>query len=205
MHGNIVKLGGNFMIMAAIESMAESMTLGEKYGLPRQQMIDVLTPSIFAAPLFANYGRQIANHAYRPARFKFSLGFKDAGLVMAAADGVRLPMLLATLMQQRFQAGMAKGRGDPDWTAVALGMAENAGALVGCAGVPGWPAGLYNCCRYKEAVSGASHRASRPRQYKECDPSSPHDQNGRRCGRNCCPQPSQENPCQIRPDANSCR
>jgi 3-hydroxyisobutyrate dehydrogenase-like beta-hydroxyacid dehydrogenase len=128
-HANIVKLGGNFMIMAAIEALAESMTLGEKYGVPRQQMVDVLTQSIFPAPLFINYGKQIASHAYQPARFKFSLGLKDAGLVMAAADGVRLPMPLATLMQQRFQAGMAQGRGDLDWTAVALNVAEEGGTL----------------------------------------------------------------------------
>lgn len=38
-------------------------------------------------------------------------------------------MPLATLMQQRFQAGMCKGHGGLDWTAVALGMAEDAGVL----------------------------------------------------------------------------
>lgn len=115
--------------------MAGSMTLGETYGVPRQQMIQLPAQSIFAAPLFVNYGRQIASHAYQPARFKFSPGLKDAGLVMAAADGISLPMPLATLMQQRFQAGVARERGDLDWTAVSLGMAEDAGALPGSYGV----------------------------------------------------------------------
>lgn len=124
---NIVKLGGNFMIMSAIEAMAEAMSLGEKYGVPRERMIEVLSQSVFPAPIYVNYGRQIATHAYEPARFKLSLGLKDARLVLAAADKVHVPMPLAALMQCRFQTGMAKGRGELDWTAAGLGVAEDAG------------------------------------------------------------------------------
>ena len=128
-HANIVKLSGNFMIMAAIEAMAEAMTLGEKHGVPREQLIDVLTQSIFPAPLFVNYGKQIAAHSYEPARFKLSLGLKDANLVLAAANSVQLAMPLASLMQGRYQTGMAKARGDLDWTAAALSVAEDAGVM----------------------------------------------------------------------------
>jgi 3-hydroxyisobutyrate dehydrogenase-like beta-hydroxyacid dehydrogenase len=126
-HANIVKLSGNFMIMGMIEAMAEAMTLGEKHGVPRGQLIEVLTQSIFPAPLFINYGKQIASHAYEPVRFKLSLGLKDANLVLAAANSVHVPMPLVSLMHDRFQAAMAKGRGDLDWTAAALNTAEDAG------------------------------------------------------------------------------
>jgi 3-hydroxyisobutyrate dehydrogenase-like beta-hydroxyacid dehydrogenase len=128
-HANIIKLGGNFMIMAAIEAMAEAMTLAEMHGVPRGQLMDVLTQSIFPAPLFVNYGKQIAAHSYEPARFKLSLGLKDANLVLGAANSVHLAMPLASLMQGRYQTGMAKGRGDLDWTAAALTVAEDAGVL----------------------------------------------------------------------------
>jgi 3-hydroxyisobutyrate dehydrogenase-like beta-hydroxyacid dehydrogenase len=126
-HANIIKLGGNFMIMAAIEAMAETMTLGEKFGVPREQMIEVIAQSIFPAPLFVNYGRQIASHTYEPARFKLSLGLKDANLVLGAASSVRVPMPLGSLMQNRFLSAMAKGRGDADWTSAALAVSEDAG------------------------------------------------------------------------------
>lgn len=59
----IVKLAGNFMIMAVIEAMAEAATLTENYGVPRQTMIDVMTGSIFATPLYVNYGKLIAAHS----------------------------------------------------------------------------------------------------------------------------------------------
>jgi len=124
---NVVKLSGNFMIMAAIEAMAEAMTLGEKHNVPRETMIDVLTQSIFPAPLYVNYGRQIAAHAYEPARFKLPLGLKDANLVLAAANDAQMPMPLASLMQGRFLSAMAKGRAHLDWTAAALAVAEDAG------------------------------------------------------------------------------
>jgi 3-hydroxyisobutyrate dehydrogenase-like beta-hydroxyacid dehydrogenase len=126
-HANILKLNGNFMIMGAIEAMAEAMTLGEKYGVPREKTIEVLTQSIFPAPIFVNYGKQIAGHAYAPARFKLSLGLKDANLVLDAANRMHMPMPLAQLMQGRYQSALAKSRGHLDWTAVALNVAEDAG------------------------------------------------------------------------------
>jgi 3-hydroxyisobutyrate dehydrogenase-like beta-hydroxyacid dehydrogenase len=126
-HANVIKLGGNFMIMAAIEAMAEAFTLGEKHGVPREKFMEVLTQSLFSAPAYVNYGKQIANHAYEPPGFKLSLGFKDANLVAASANNVLAPMPLGALMVTRFQAAMAKGWQDLDWAGVALNVTQDAG------------------------------------------------------------------------------
>jgi 3-hydroxyisobutyrate dehydrogenase-like beta-hydroxyacid dehydrogenase len=126
-HANVVKLSGNFMIMAAMEAMAEAFTLGEKHGVPREKTMEVMTQSLFAAPVYVNYGQLIASHAYKPAGFKLSLGFKDANLVAAAANNVLAPMPLGGLMLARFQAAMAKGWQDLDWSAVALNVTQDAG------------------------------------------------------------------------------
>lgn len=123
----VLKLSGNFMIMAAIEAMAEACTLAEKFGMPREQVIEVMTQTLFPAPLYANYGRQVADHRYTPAGFKLRLGLKDASLVLGAAAQVNAPMPLAQLLQARFQSGVAKGRGDIDWAGMALSAAEDAG------------------------------------------------------------------------------
>lgn len=124
---NILKLSGNFMIMGVIEAMAEAMTLGERYGVAREKTLEVMTQSVFPVPLYVNYGKQIAAHEYEPTRFKLTLGYKDANLVLAAADKVHVPMPLASLMQGRFQTAIAKSRGHLDWTAAALNVAEDAG------------------------------------------------------------------------------
>jgi 3-hydroxyisobutyrate dehydrogenase-like beta-hydroxyacid dehydrogenase len=124
---SVVKLSGNFMIMGVIEAMAEAATLCEKYGVARAAMMDVMTQSIFATPLYVNYGRLIAQHDYANPGFKLSLGFKDANLVMAAARKAHVPMPLASMMHDRFLAAMAKDRGELDWTAAALNVSEDAG------------------------------------------------------------------------------
>lgn len=124
---SIVKLSGNFMIMGLIEAMAEAATLCEKYGVPRGAMMDVMTQSIFATPLHVNYGRLIAGHEYTNPGFKLSLGFKDANLVLKAAEKARVPMPLASMMHDRFLSALAKDRGELDWTAAALGVSEEAG------------------------------------------------------------------------------
>lgn len=124
---SIVKLSGNFMIMGVIEAMAEAATLCEKYGVARSAMMDVMTQSIFATPLYVNYGKLIAQHDYVNPGFKLSLGFKDATLVMAAARKAHVPMPLASMMHDRFLSAMAKDRGELDWTAAALNVSEEAG------------------------------------------------------------------------------
>ncbi|KQY14819.1 6-phosphogluconate dehydrogenase [Massilia sp. Root133] len=124
---SIVKLSGNFMIMGVIEAMAEAATLCEKYGVERSAMMDVMTQSIFATPLYVNYGKLIAQHDYANPGFKLSLGFKDADLVMAAARKAHVPMPLASMMHDRFLSALAKDRGELDWTAAALNVSEDAG------------------------------------------------------------------------------
>jgi 3-hydroxyisobutyrate dehydrogenase-like beta-hydroxyacid dehydrogenase len=126
-HANVVKLSGNFMIMAAMEAMAEAFTLGEKHGVPREKTMEVLTQSLFTAPVYVNYGEQIARHTYEPAGFKLSLGLKDASLVATAANSVLAPMPLGSLMLGRFQAAMAKGWQHKDWAAIALNVSQDAG------------------------------------------------------------------------------
>jgi 3-hydroxyisobutyrate dehydrogenase-like beta-hydroxyacid dehydrogenase len=124
---SVLKLSGNFMIMAAIEAIAEACTLSEQYGLAREKVVEVMSQTLFPAPLYANYGRQIATHSYTPAGFKLKLGLKDANLVLNAANRVNVPMPLAQLMQARFQSGVAKSRGDIDWAGAALSVSEDAG------------------------------------------------------------------------------
>jgi len=51
---NVVKLGGNFLILSAIEAMAEAMTLGEKSGIDRKAMADFFGQTVFSCPIYQN-------------------------------------------------------------------------------------------------------------------------------------------------------
>lgn len=124
---SIVKLGGNFLIASALEALAEVCALMEKNGIGRSAFIEVLAGTLFDCPVYKSYGAAIAEERFSPAGFRLELGLKDADLVLRAAAESRVPMPLASLLHDRFLSGVAKGRGDMDWAAIALGAAEDAG------------------------------------------------------------------------------
>jgi 3-hydroxyisobutyrate dehydrogenase-like beta-hydroxyacid dehydrogenase len=124
---NVVKLAGNFLIFAAIESMAEAAALGEKYGLPRKTLLNMFTQTLFAAPVYQLYAKKIIDADFDKVGFGASLAMKDMKLAQsAAADrGVTLPSL--ELILQRFQTLTATDRASLDASSVAAVAAEEAG------------------------------------------------------------------------------
>ena len=124
---NIVKLCGNFMIVSAMEAMAEAFTLAEKSGLNRSAVYGMLTHTLFTAPVYQNYGKMIAEKHHTPVGFRQKLGLKDINLLRDVAEQAVMPMPLASLLHDRLLAGIAKGRGDMDWSALELDVLENAG------------------------------------------------------------------------------
>ena len=124
---NLVKLCGNFMIMAAVEAMGEAMTLAEKGGVSRSTLLEVLTGTLFAAPVYQTYGDILANDRFRPAGFTAPLGLKDMTLAADAAAASRTPMPLLSLVRDHLLAAMALEGDDIDWSAVALASRRAAG------------------------------------------------------------------------------
>ena len=124
---NVVKLSGNFLIISAIEAMAEAFTLAEKNGIDRSQVAELFGQTLFACPIYQNYGRMIAQEQYEPAGFKLALGLKDVELALQTAKESQMPMPFASLVRDRLISSIAKGRGDIDWTGLALGVSEDAG------------------------------------------------------------------------------
>ncbi|HEY9612348.1 NAD(P)-dependent oxidoreductase [Allocoleopsis sp.] len=124
---NVVKVSGNFLIISAIEAMAEAFTLAEKNGIDRNQVAELFGQTLFACPIYQNYGRMIAQEQYEPAGFKLALGLKDVELALQTAKESQMPMPVASLIRDRLISSIAKGRGDIDWTGLALGVSEDAG------------------------------------------------------------------------------
>ncbi|MFZ0860039.1 MAG: NAD-binding protein [Candidatus Sulfotelmatobacter sp.] len=116
---NVIKLAGNFLITTVIEGLAEAFALVRKSGLDPNKFLEVLTGSLFAAPIFRNYGGMIATDQFEPVGFKLPLGFKDNRLVLAAAEEAAVPMPMASLIHDRFVTAMAQGLSDGDWSAIA--------------------------------------------------------------------------------------
>jgi 3-hydroxyisobutyrate dehydrogenase-like beta-hydroxyacid dehydrogenase len=96
---NALKLAGNFMIVSAIESMGEAVALGEAYGVPAPELLDMLSSTLFAAPIYKIYGGMIAERRYSPPGFAAELGLKDVRLVLDAAEAKGLSMPQADLAE----------------------------------------------------------------------------------------------------------
>jgi 3-hydroxyisobutyrate dehydrogenase-like beta-hydroxyacid dehydrogenase len=116
---NVLKIAGNFMIASAIEAMGEATALGEAYGVPASAILDVLTNTLFSAPIYKNYGAQIAEQRYEPAGFKLTLGLKDIRLALAAGEAQHVPLPLASLLRDGFLEAIASGASNKDWAALA--------------------------------------------------------------------------------------
>jgi 3-hydroxyisobutyrate dehydrogenase-like beta-hydroxyacid dehydrogenase len=127
---NVVKLCGNFLIAAAMESMGEAWTLAEKSGLSRTDVARFFGQTLFACPIYQNYGAAVAERRHGPEGFRLALGLKDINLVVGAAADAKAPMPVAALVRERLLSGVAKGREDLDWSALALGISEDAGIRV---------------------------------------------------------------------------
>lgn len=124
---NLVKLSGNFLITCVIESLAEVFALAEKGGVEPRKVFELLTETLFAAPVYKTYGEIILSEKFSPAGFRLPLGLKDNRLVLQAAEALETPLPLAALVRDRFLAAIANGDGELDWAAIARRARSDAG------------------------------------------------------------------------------
>jgi 3-hydroxyisobutyrate dehydrogenase-like beta-hydroxyacid dehydrogenase len=123
----VMKLVNNFLIMSAIEAISEALVMAEKGGLDGPAVAHVLGNSLFNCPLYQGYLDTINKRAFEPAGFKLKLGLKDIELVLRMAGEASVPAPTASLVRDRVLEGLARGRGEQDWAAVAMVAREDAG------------------------------------------------------------------------------
>ena len=124
---NVAKLTGNFLIAAALESMAEAYTMAEANGVDRVKVAEMLGKTLFACPVYQRYGEMVASKRHTPAGFALKLGLKDVELVLKTAGEAGVPTPVAAVLRDRLIAGIAHGREEMDWSALALGVLDDAG------------------------------------------------------------------------------
>ena len=124
---NVVKLSGNFLIAAVIESLSEAIALTRKYGIEPHQYVDFLTNTLFAAPVYKTYGGLIADAKHEKAGFALRLGLKDIKLALAAAETVDASLPIASLVRDHMLMAIGRGFDKQDWSVLGKLAAENAG------------------------------------------------------------------------------
>jgi 3-hydroxyisobutyrate dehydrogenase-like beta-hydroxyacid dehydrogenase len=87
----------------------------------------MLTSTLFSAPVYQIYGRLIVEGRFEPAGFAAPLGQKDIRLTLAAAETLRVPLPLASLLRDRFLTLLANGGEALDWSAIGQLPARDSG------------------------------------------------------------------------------
>jgi 3-hydroxyisobutyrate dehydrogenase-like beta-hydroxyacid dehydrogenase len=115
------------MLGAAVETLGEAAALVSGHGLAIQDFLDVITSGIFPGPVYAGYGKMIAEQSYEPALFKARLGLKDLRLALAAADAVTTPLPIASVVRDSLLEAVAHGDGEKDFAVLGQVAARRAG------------------------------------------------------------------------------
>ncbi len=113
------KIAINFLIAAAIESMAEALALAEGHAVDPARLMEVVTGTLFAAPAYKTYGDLILARKFQPPGFKVTHGLKDVKLALAAGEQAHVPMSFAGILRDNLLDAMAHGGLDQDWSALA--------------------------------------------------------------------------------------
>ncbi|MGY2051049.1 NAD(P)-dependent oxidoreductase [Methylobacterium sp. JK268] len=126
---NAVKLAGNVMLVNAVAMMGEAAAFVEAHGVAGADLLDLLTNTIFAAPVYKGYGASIAAGRYEPPGFGLALGAKDVRLALAAGEAAQVPMPLASVLRDGLIEAIAHGDGAKDLAALAQVAARRSGRL----------------------------------------------------------------------------
>jgi 3-hydroxyisobutyrate dehydrogenase-like beta-hydroxyacid dehydrogenase len=92
----IVKLVGNFLIGSAAYSLAEALSMAEENGVDPQAVVDMLTQTLFPAPIYERYGKMIVEKNATISQSKIAL--KDTGIFRKTAQQVESPTPVANLL-----------------------------------------------------------------------------------------------------------
>jgi 3-hydroxyisobutyrate dehydrogenase-like beta-hydroxyacid dehydrogenase len=124
---NAVKIAGNFMIASAIETMGEAVALTRAHGVAANHFLEIMTATLFAAPVYKTYSTLIAAERYQPAGFENTLALKDIRLAISAADARNVPMPFASVLRDHLMEAIATGGENDDWASLAKLAARRAG------------------------------------------------------------------------------
>jgi 3-hydroxyisobutyrate dehydrogenase-like beta-hydroxyacid dehydrogenase len=125
--GTTMKMVVNTLLGLGMQALAEAIALGEKAGLEKDVLLDVLGQT---AVLTAGQKAKLDNvrHEQYPTQFALSLQHKDLRLIMNEADEVSVPMPATAVALQMYTAALTTGM-DADFSIMIKFMEQLAGVF----------------------------------------------------------------------------
>jgi 3-hydroxyisobutyrate dehydrogenase-like beta-hydroxyacid dehydrogenase len=104
----LVKLVGNFLIGSAGYALREALSMAEKNGVDPKAVVDMLTQTLFPAPIYQSYGKMIAEKTMPLNQSKIPL--KDVGLFKKTAQQVESSTPIANLLYDLLRSNEGEER-----------------------------------------------------------------------------------------------
>ena len=120
--GTSMKLVVNTLLGLGMQALAEAIMLGEKAGLEKGLLLDVLAQTAVMSPSQKSKLANVKSKEY-PTLFALSLMHKDLGLVLRQAAELSVPMPATAAAEQMYAAAKARRR-DDDFSVVIQFMEE---------------------------------------------------------------------------------
>jgi 3-hydroxyisobutyrate dehydrogenase-like beta-hydroxyacid dehydrogenase len=127
--GNIAKLINNMIALTCSSISAEGFVLGVRAGIDPQTLWEIINISTGSNWALQQYNSGVLQGDFSPS-YRLSLGCKDIGLATDMGKEYRVPLPVASMVEQKFVEAMAAGLGDKHVDAVILRLEELAGVKV---------------------------------------------------------------------------
>jgi 3-hydroxyisobutyrate dehydrogenase len=115
--GQRLKLVVNTWLLAAVEGVAEAISLARALGIDPNEVLDALSGGPLDMPYLQLKGKVMIERNFEPS-FKASLAGKDAGLVLEAAERVELELPLVEAVHGAFEQTVELGHAEKDMASV---------------------------------------------------------------------------------------
>jgi len=120
--GEVVKLANNLLAAVSAIAICEAFIFGTKLGVDPKTLFEVFSTSgakllWTKAPYPGLVPASPANQDFAPG-FTTELMIKDTGLMLSAAEAVKVPLLGCSMIRGLLQATSASGLGQKDWMVV---------------------------------------------------------------------------------------
>jgi 3-hydroxyisobutyrate dehydrogenase len=116
--GATMKLVLNMLMGVQMPALAEAVVFGERAGLPRQKILEMIAASGYSSPVMKFRCGMMGRRAFQQAAFKLALMRKDMMLVLSESQELGVPMPVSESAYAMLTAANQQGLGDFDVSAI---------------------------------------------------------------------------------------
>ena len=107
--GQAVKMINQLMVCVHNAVAAEALTLGEKAGLDKAMLLEIISKSAGNSWIFSDRGPRMVSEQFSPPKSALGILVKDLGFVVDTANNMGYPLILGSVTYQLYKMASIKG------------------------------------------------------------------------------------------------